>query len=323
MLLAAVCISVGFYHYSASGNVIVDEDERGFKIENASLTTYITLSNAEGSVTLIKEGQVWTVNGNHLVDDDKIKLLLQAVSHIEVKRRVSKLKSDSLFSIINSNKISVVIKNGNSLVREFYIGEDLKDSSGVYLLKKGSALPFVGYVLGEKHLFNEVFSTVVNSWKSKEILNIRKNRIKKLSLTYILDTERSFTVETKNNEILFLNMDGNESENKNINALVEYLSKIDRVTAKSIVTSDFKSEHFFDLTIELDNKEVINNKGTQDSLLLMKGYRKHSIFGQRDFSGSLLKYDDEYFILTLNDECYLLDYFSFENILLQHSDFLK
>ncbi len=318
LVLVTISVSVGLYYYNFSNGIIVDEDDRNFSIETTSSITELSIIGKARSINLLKEGGDWKLNKKHVADAVKMKELLRVVSNLEVKRRVAKTTNDSLVSAIKTEGVRVLIKNGSAVVREYFLGNDLKDSSGVYLVKKGAELSFIGYVLGEKMLFNDIFSTELNDWKSKVVFSVGKNRIENIILNYVGDSAKSFRIETKDNDIALLSQQKVKCEDMNVQALVDYLSKINVIESVGVVSLEEQGECFFDLSLE-----VYSDATSKNDLVQMKGYRKIANQGQRDFTGKLMKYDDEYFVLVSRGESYQMNYFSFENILLQYSDFVK
>lgn len=60
-----------------------------------------------------------------------------------------------------------------------------------------------------------------------------------------------------------------------------------------------------------------------DKKWLLKGYQKEATEGQVNFAGEKLKIDNEYFYLSDGSELYLMDYFSFDPILVTYQDFVN
>lgn len=332
-LLVIVAVSGLLYFYlNHSGNQIIDEAERQFKVEDISSVNQISISKGNKEVLLQKKEGSWLVNGS-LVTDNKAKELISVLATIEVKNRIAKELKDSLKTVLISDGTLITIYNEKQVLRSYYLGEDLADTLGVYGIKSKGDTPFVLYQMGEKKLFNPLFSNNEMDWKSKVIFstndNIKEenieskglNKIEKITLDYKIQEQllNSFSIEVGT----ILQVKNSKKElltGVNQEAVVEYLRTFSEIKAEKLVEQKSgDSVPFFVLTIET-KPEASAVMPVLEKVELI-GFRKKALVGQTDFSGKLLAYDNEYFYLQKGNTWYLVNYFTFDALLKSAKDF--
>lgn len=340
-LLVIVAVSgLSYFYLNHSNNQILDEESREFKVDDISIANQIAIVKGNKEVVLQKKEGSWLVNET-VVTDNKVKALINVLATLEVKNRIAKELKDSLKTELMSNGTLITVYNNEQVLRSYYLGQDLPDSSGIYGIKSKGDTPFVLYQMGEKKLFNPLFSNNELDWKSTIIFSTNDNfndnpnesisevhngnqglkKIKSITLSYKLQEQRlnSFNIEVGD----FLQVKNSEKElltEVNQQAVVEYLRSFSEIKAeKLVVEKTCDSLPFFVLTIET------KSEATTEIPLLEKveliGFRKKALVGQTDYSGKLLSYDNEYFYLQKGNTWYLVNYFTFDALLKSSQDF--
>ena len=326
-LLVIVAVSgLLFFYLNHSNDQILDQHERDFKITASESVTQIALSRNGQEISLQKKGDVWLIN-DMLVVETKINQLLNVLSSIQVKNRVANEVEDSLKNELITKGILVTVFENKNLLQSFYIGDDLSDSSGVYGVKKMAKTPFVLHQMGDKKLFNPLFSNDLFDWQSKIIFSTRENRIRMIQLEYLplVQDSFSFSIEIDDQKLLARNHNNELLKHVDDAAIVEYIRLFSEISAIKLVSEPEQIEApFFKLKIEQEGGGIKNKYPIQHiHSVILKGFRKKAAVGQKDFSGKTLEFDNETFFLQKGTTWYLVNCFTFDGILKSVEDFIE
>lgn len=318
-LLLIVVTGLTVLFFTDSPNQISDPKERHFSIEQMDEITAFELSSPKGSIKVEEVDQQWLTNGN-AVNLSHLQGFKDLVKNISVKYRVAKSSADSIVDELKNNGVKFECFNENQLIACYYVGSDLKDSTGAYCMKCDGKEPFVVYQLGEKKLFSKMFVVKENSWQSKVLLDTKGERIKAIELNYYQDSANTYTAIKNSFESFLIQIDstnfavfdGNENEIISLNfaSVVDYLRAFTVVEAKEIVAVNLNRNPFCELRVQLESSQIT-----------LTAYRKKANPGQVDFTGKPLTFDNEYFYIKRGKTLYLVDYFTFDELLKKATDF--
>ncbi len=145
-----------------------------------------------GSVVLEKQqnGQ-WIVNNKYAVEPAKIRLLLEAMQNIEVKKNVPQslvTYADEKLSLAAS---TVQAYSGSTLIKSYQIFGDKQDTYARIADKGGSYIVHLPGYFGD---FYQLYVVDEWEWRNKVVLRTEWRTLKRLSVDYHQDEENSFAI---------------------------------------------------------------------------------------------------------------------------------
>jgi hypothetical protein len=295
----------------------VSKKERTFSVENLLDVNTIIISDQlnDDEVLLEFKNNKWKANSN-LVRKDKIDVFTKIIVGLKVKNRIAVKDQDSLLNEFNTSSLSVKYLNGSHELLSYKVLFDKKNN--LIVLGDDSSMPYYAHLYGEEIDFSALFSAEITDWSSLVVADFTNLDVTDVCCDYPQMEEERFCVTT-NDTLIQFSSSGIVLSAMNFRNGVDYLRAFKELKAKRMFS----------------NKKVINELITDQSpffileitaserLTTIIGYKKRAGLGQVDFSGKALEFDNEYFYIKLNDQLFLVDYFSFE-VLLKASDwFLK
>ncbi len=120
-------------------------------------------------VTLTNDNGVWLVNGIIPIKYNHLKQIYNIVLKMKKKQKVNE---HILFDVRNElmNSPEVRIWSNGRIVKSFYIGQPISDSSGNYYMPSDDMLAFVVYVPGQRCNLQDYFVTYPNYWRDSHVL---------------------------------------------------------------------------------------------------------------------------------------------------------
>ena len=95
-------------------------DIPGIKTEEI---TRIVITKADSNLSLEKNSSQWQISPNgHPVDQEKMADIIDTIKNLDIIMLISELKNDVIFGLDNRNKITVTAYSGDSILREFEVG---------------------------------------------------------------------------------------------------------------------------------------------------------------------------------------------------------
>ncbi|MFT6746301.1 MAG: hypothetical protein ACJAZ2_000640 [Glaciecola sp.] len=311
VLMAIFVLSIFVFLYLNSkdrGNV--SEDEREITIDDIGDVSKVTMLSSKGKqIDLeIKKGE-WFANGNQ-VRGKKIIKLKKIITELKVKKRVPSSSVDSILTMFDQHHVLVkYLNNDKELIAYKVIAQRIKKNE-VLVLKSGSKTPYYAHVFGEEIDFSSLFTTDVSAWNSLVIADFADMKITKVCTGYPLVKDYPFCLTVKDSLIKFDKSTeslGIMDLKKAVNYLRAFkLIKASRAYSNPKVIRDLigDKDPFFELVIT-----------TTTSNIKLRGFKKKSGLNQVDFNGDTLRFDNDHFYITANNKLYLMDYFSFEDLI--------
>lgn len=307
-----------FFAQKKRGNV--GQEDRLFAVNDPSKIDRIKIEDNSGrKVLLQRQGSTWLVNEKFLMSDQKKIEMEQVISGLKVHHRLPKEVKQEVLKSLKSNYVRVTYFKGTQKELCFKISTQNKwDSTGTIGLKEGANLPFILGVLAQKTMVQELLLPQEQAWRSLEVLGPLNHEITEVNHVYPLRQEDSFKAFLSNGKLSIVNDKGQNYELDNAKSK-QYLEGLKTMEAKSIVMGDSLRRIISNQKKIFFSMELILN----DKKWLLKGYQKEATEGQVNFAGEKLKIDNEYFYLSDGSELYLMDYFSFDPILVTYQDFVN
>jgi hypothetical protein len=185
------------------------------------------------------------------------------------------------------------------------------------VLSESYSTPCYAHVFGEDIDFFQLFSTQTTSWNSLVVADFLDLKITEVCTSYPQEFDFTFCVTANDSIIKFYSAEI-QLNGLSVKKGIDYLRAFKKIEAKITFTnkkviSDLINDQsaFFELSILGDGKEI-----------KMTGYKKAAALHQVDYSGRILKHDNEFFYLKCRGNLYLVDYFSFDELIKTAEDFI-
>lgn len=155
-------------------------DAANFKIDNVNKISKITITHNKQTLTLSKTNNNWLVNEKYAIRPHLLEQIVEVFETAEVKNPVAKAAQTNVIKALISDAkvVDVYTKNESEPAKTYYIGTSNKDGSATYMVQKvGDKIGEIPYEIvlpGFRGYVTNRFSTDINEWRTKTILNYDK-----------------------------------------------------------------------------------------------------------------------------------------------------
>lgn len=182
-LVGLLLLTAFFYGYQQRDNFI---DKNLFKVD-PSVVNRIVLSSKSRAIEISKEESRWKVNGK-LADENMVEVLLATLAQAEPRRPVSKLRRDSISSVLSESGVQVTLISGDDEVQSFYAGGNLQKTEA-YFLKQGEGTPYAMVIPGYRVYVSGIFEVDEMGWLDRRIFNFNWRNFKSLKADFASPTD--------------------------------------------------------------------------------------------------------------------------------------
>lgn len=195
LLLLLVAAALAYYLVSQQPWRTANRAADDFAIQDTNLVTKIFMVNKRGNRVLLQRSQNndWVVNGKHIVDEQKIKLLLSTLHDVQIKHPVAPSMHNTAISILASSGIKTEIYQGDELVKTLYVGTETPDKTGTFMLLEGDDEAYITHIPGFVGYLTPRFFLTEIKWRSKLVFNLSPVEIHTVDIDYVNQPEESFT----------------------------------------------------------------------------------------------------------------------------------
>jgi hypothetical protein len=194
-------ILLGIYLINKKQQSTLSPSLTDFAFKDTGDISLIFMADMQGNTIELhrKEKGNWLVNNKFPADMDKIELLLETLTKMEVKHPVSLNAEENVIKSMAGHSIKVEIykKKKKRPARVFYVGGPTPDYKGTYMmLEHKNKKPFVIHKPGfQGYLSEGYFFTEINDWRSKIIFAFNPLQIERIRVHYSDQPEHSYTLE--------------------------------------------------------------------------------------------------------------------------------
>ena len=126
-----------------------------FSIKNLEQIDRIFISeNKTKKYALLSKdkAQVWKINNKWVVNESRMRILLETIRDIEVKYEVDNNATKDVMSQIAANGVKVMIYKKDHLIKSYFVGAPTSNNLGTYMLETGITQPVVVHIPGIKKI---------------------------------------------------------------------------------------------------------------------------------------------------------------------------
>lgn len=161
-------------------------DETDFTVTDTAAVDSLFIAAKDGRNNLFKRlsNGRWSINNKYLVREDMIKMLLETMKQMVVKRPVSQAARNNVIKTlaVNGNKVEVYSKG--KLQKVFYVGGNTNDYLGSYFIMQGSENPYILHIPGFNGFISGRFDVKEIEWRNRELFQSTLRTIQSLSVSY-------------------------------------------------------------------------------------------------------------------------------------------
>ncbi|OJW79637.1 MAG: hypothetical protein BGO69_12985 [Bacteroidetes bacterium 46-16] len=203
LVLLAV-LGFGVYYFLFSNN------ESGFSSKDAAFNVrdtgvigkiFITDNSGE-SVLLERSNKGWIVNKEYKAMASPINTLLQTLARQVAAYPASKKVHNNVIKDMTGNALKVELYNrSGEKMRVFYIGGQVHDDDGSYMLMEGAETPYVVKVPGFTGYLSPRYPIKIEDWRDRNVFDIPAADIRSVSVQYPSEPLNSFTIKQENGKV--------------------------------------------------------------------------------------------------------------------------
>lgn len=323
-LIAVVVLSIVSWKIVKNSGSSIDTELIEFAIKDTSRINRIVITDNFGRIMDLrkpKNGSEWTDKEGNCVSQNGIKYILKACEKISFKGYLTENAVETQKSRMLSNHIKVDYYLDGEWSKSWYIGPASKDHLGQVMLLDSKELgrsskPVIMQIKGMHGIIEPRFYADPLKWQCSQIFALEAGEIKKVDVTFPLETARSFSVEAIG--------DSYQVKQQNIP-----LPAIDTQFVL-LYLNKFKNVHFAKANYLLNEQQVDSLKKTSPFCILkvaskkgkqqsVKMYRIHSDIPSVNQFGQPVDYEiDEFWGELPSGEIVKCQYFVFDPLVQGH-----
>ncbi|MBU8893936.1 MAG: DUF4340 domain-containing protein [Bacteroidales bacterium] len=315
IILIIVIVFAAIYYFSNTEGTL-NIRYSNFPIDKPDEITEIRISSGEHQINLNKNSDYWRVNNKYRARENNIKNFVTALSLIDIFSPVSKTEKEQIRGILESEGVLVEIIKNKRTHRKYYVSRPAMNSEKTYMMKYRSREPFLVRIPSYKGNVADLFITDKNFWRDKTLFDYQQQDIKRISVSYPENTEKSFSVINSEDGSIALKQTFTDSyvDNFNVEKLTRYLTYFQNIVFENIVAN--LSQSVSDSIFNSRPYSVLSVEDINGSINELKIYRRPS---EKEFDefGEKIKYDFNraYASFNENNELLIIQYYIFDPLL--------
>lgn len=201
VILAILGFGVYWFLFAERNNSPFPKSEAGFTIKDTADIYKVFLTDRSGhSILLERTPKGWTVNKQFAAIPGPVNRLLGTMYEQEPQYPVAEKSYNAIIKSLAGKGIKVEVYNkAGEAIRVFYVGNEVLDFQGTFMMMEGATKPYVVQVPGQQGYLTPRYSTNLADWRERIVFNLEPAEIKEVRVTYAEEPLNSFTVKNVNN----------------------------------------------------------------------------------------------------------------------------
>lgn len=332
LLTSLLILCVALYFITQTSSNTIQNDQSNFAVKDTSSISKIFIADTDGKTTLLyKQDGIWYLDekGENRARKDAVEYILKILPTLSIKAPISERSRPAMIKRLATKhrKVEIYMDGNDKPSKTIFIGDATQDHYGNLALlessKSGrSQIPYYIQSDGKRGHLLPIFFTEESDWAYTSVFEYTKENIKKVSIEYPLNSEKSFEIVQNNNNVNVLQ---NGKEAKNIDAFFAsvYLENFEKVFYE---IADYKlSPSQVDSVVSQVPFAVITVEGKNNSdkiKLIRKDFVKSTVAFEED-ADKVADYDPDRCYGIYKNKLVLCQYYTFDKLLLEYQDFLK
>lgn len=191
-LLILGILGLGVWFFLFRDNSTFGEAEAGFTIADTSSVGAIFLANQKGaSISLKRNDTAWTLNDKYVASTRMVSVLLETMHEQYAAHPVPEASHNTVVASMAGSAIKVEVydKKGKMLKR-FYVGGQVGDRKGTYMLMDGADKPYVVKIPAYEGYITPRYSVDITDWRNRTVVDIPASRLATVTVKYAGEEEQ-------------------------------------------------------------------------------------------------------------------------------------
>lgn len=176
----------------------LEDYDKNFALKDTSRIAKITIEYPEGDsiLRLNKQGNEWFVNKGYPANAHSISLMMRVVSRLTMFAPVPNSRQEQIKKQLQEKGIRVkLMEEGNTLLRQYYIGTLTPDSSGTYAMIADADKPMIIHAPVLTNDLHRFFAADEHFWRELILVDYISKDLKSIRLINHQHKEKSFHLQ--------------------------------------------------------------------------------------------------------------------------------
>lgn len=241
VILAILGVGVWYVLFRNTDNNVFGASEAGFTIPDTASIGKIYLARTDGTgVTIEREGDSnhWKVNKQYDVLKSTLKSLMSAMAKQVADYPVPESEHNDVIKKIAGNGVKVEVYNRDGKkMRVYYVGSEVHNFLGTYMLMEGAKRPYVVNIPGFDGYLTPRYTTELRDWRDRSVFDFAADQIRSVTIKYDETPLNDFTLSQDDKGKVSVKLDSNLTNLKELNEdrATKYLSFFQNVNCVGYV----------------------------------------------------------------------------------------
>jgi len=303
-------ISLAFYFYNKNRGTLSSEIV-DFAISDTANVDKIKLTNSkQKSLTLLRVDNKWLIDNVLDANEKLVHRFLTVLKLLEMRMPVPKATKHEIMEALFKKSTQVQIYQHNKLVKTYYVGDDLPDATGAYMILENSDIPLIMHIAGFKGKISSIYSTDPKFWRSNVIFQYKPHEIKRVSMNIKEAENKSFTIVRDEKRFTLYDYQGVQKNKFNLSSVERYLSYFERVRYEYI-EENTELRDSIKKQKSIHSISITNSKGEVNKISTF-----YILNSEKNKSGQLtFDFNKMYALVNNETELVVVRFFEFDPIL--------
>ncbi|PZF72282.1 DUF4340 domain-containing protein [Taibaiella soli] len=219
LVLAVLGVGVWYVLFRNSDNNIFGASEAGFTIPDTGSIGKIYMARTDGTgVTIEREGNGWKVNKQYDVLKSSLKSLMSAMAKQVADYPVPESEHNMVIKSIAGNGVKVEVYNREGKkMRVYYVGDEVHNFMGTYMLMEGAKRPYVVNIPGFDGYLTPRYTTNIKDWQDRNVFDFSADQIRSVTIKYDESPLNNFVISQDDKGKVSVKLDSNLTNLKELN----------------------------------------------------------------------------------------------------------
>ncbi len=188
-------LGFGVYYFVFREHDAFSSGEAAFNIADTAKVGKIFLADKKSNTILVeRKNGTWILDGKYVADDGAVGSVLETFNRQSAAYPVANGAYDNVIRSMagNSVKVEVYDLEGKKM-RTFYVGGQVANGPGSYMLMEGSEQPYVVQIPGFDGYLGSRYNTNMAVWRDRLVFDVPQSQLKQVKIDYPAEPLNSFT----------------------------------------------------------------------------------------------------------------------------------
>lgn len=203
--LVVVLVASSFFDNKPSR---LDVPRNLFEVANTNNINTVKFVSKTGQNELQFANNQWRINKNYNADPQRVTVLFSVLKQVKVRKKVSKLQTALVDSLLQTSGVKVQFYAGNELAKEFTVAGE-EDKSISYFNDGEDS--YIVQIPGYNVYIANIFNLDENGWRDPLVVNMDWINLNSVSVLYPAKPEEEFKVSFINRDYVMEGIDQPDS----------------------------------------------------------------------------------------------------------------